>query len=272
MTAALAALPANPPASRPSAGGRVIAIASGKGGVGKTWLAITLAQALAQAGRRVLLLDGDLGLANADVQLGLNPRHDISTVLSGRLAPEAAAVPHEAGFEVLPGRSGSGALATLSPTALERVVALPREAAMAEAGQRWQEVVVDIGAGLDLAQRRLAAAADLLLVVATEEPTSLTDAYAVLKLHARDGVAGGSAAEARIVVNQATDAAAGRQTWAALDTAAQRFLGRGVPLAGVVRRDPKVPEAIRRQVPLLTRHPNSPAAQDVRALAQTLLD
>ncbi|MGK7865780.1 cellulose synthase operon protein YhjQ/BcsQ [Falsiroseomonas sp. E2-1-a20] len=240
--------------------GRVIAIASGKGGVGKTWLAITLAQALGQQGRRVVLLDADLGLANADVQLGLNPARDLAHVLAGGAAADAAlALP--AGFHLMPGRSGSGALAGLAGAALDQAVALPRRL-----GATWQDVVVDLGAGVGAAQRRLAAGADILLVVATEEPTSLTDAYAVLKLHAGDAPGG----DARLVVNLATSAAAGQRTHATLESATRRFLQRGLPLAGVVRRDAKVPEAIRRQTPLLTRHPACMAAQDVRALARGL--
>ena len=240
--------------------GRITAIASGKGGVGKTWFAITFAQALARGGRRVLLFDGDLGLANVDVQLGLNPQHDLGAVLSGRVGIEQAVQHHApAGFDILPGRSGSGALAALDGASLDAVLDLLRGAA-----SRWDEVVVDLGAGLEQPQRRMAAAADTLLVVATDEPTSLTDAYAVLKLHLQDKPRG----DVRIVVNQAPDAAGGKGTYETLRRACLTFLKREVPLAGIVRRDEKVRDAIRRQVPLLTRHPNSVAAEDVEGMAK----
>jgi flagellar biosynthesis protein FlhG len=244
--------------------GRILAIASGKGGVGKTWLAVTLAQAAlrARAGRRVLLFDGDLGLANVDVQLGLTPTHDISDVLAGRRTLAEAVQRHaESGLDILPGRSGSGALAALDEARIARVESLLHEAA-----RGWDLVVLDLGAGLDPATRRLAAAAQTLLVVATDEPTSLTDAYAVLKLHARDRPGGDS----RVVVNQAPEMATARRTYETLRRASMNFLGRDVPLAGVVRRDPRVRDAIRHQVPLLTRHPNTAAAEDVQALLRGL--
>jgi flagellar biosynthesis protein FlhG len=241
--------------------GRVIAIASGKGGVGKTWFAITLAQALARGGARVLLVDADLGLANVDVQLGFQPDRDLSAIIAGQ-APEQVAARHDAaGIDILAGRSGSGSLAALEGAALEAVLR-----AIGSAAARWDRVVVDLGAGLEAPQRRLAAAADTLLVLATEEPTSLTDAYAVLKLHARDRPAG----DARVVVNLAADAATGQRTHAALARAAATFLRREIPLAGVVRRDAKVRDAIRHQAPLLTRHPGCTAAQDVEAIARRL--
>jgi flagellar biosynthesis protein FlhG len=243
---------------RPALGrARRIAIASGKGGVGKTWFAITLAQALAEAGGNVLLFDGDLGLANVDIQLGLTPEHDLASVLAGRIALENAISPvPQAGFDVLPGRSGSGSLAALPQAQVETLLGtlgcVP-----------YDFLLLDLGAGLDAHTRRMAAWADTLLTIATDEPTSLTDAYAVLKLFAAERSKG----DARLVVNQAASVAAGRRTHETLARACKTFLGRTLPLAGIVRRDEHVREAIRRQTPLLTRHPTCSAAAEVRAIA-----
>ena len=241
---------------------RFVAIASGKGGVGKTWLAITLAHALVRAGRRILLFDADVGLANVDVQLGLMPSVDLGAVLSGTTGIMGAAVRHEtSGVEVLAGRSGSGALSGLSAGALDLVLTQLRAETT-----HYDTVLLDLSAGIERVPRRIAAWADLLLVVATDEPTSLTDAYAVLKLQSLDR----PGADARIVVNQATSMAAGQATYATLRRACMSFLHRDPPLAGIIRHDPKVRDAIRRQTPLLLRHPNCPAAEDVNALARAM--
>ena len=244
--------------------GRIVAVASGKGGVGKTWLAITLAHALARSGFRSLLIDGDLGLANVDVQLGLTPQGDLGEVVAGARPLIEAVTRHPGGFDVIAGRSGSLALAEADAAAVTALLAGAREAAAA-----YDYVLLDLAAGVERATRRMAVVADTLLVVATDDPTSLTDAYAVLKLYARDRGPRGHG-EARIAVNQATSAASGKRTYAALARACQTFLGAAPAMAGVVRRDDQVRAAIRRQSPLLDHAPGCPAAQDVAAIAHAL--
>ncbi len=253
--------------ARPATGGghrNLIAIASGKGGVGKTWLSITLCHALARAGQRALLFDGDLGLANVDIQLGLTPPKDLGGVLAGRHGLGAAAFTfEEGGFDIIAGRSGSGSLASLAP---DRLAALTAE--LAELAPRYQHVVLDLGAGVERTVRQLAARAGTCLVISTDEPTSMTDAYAFIKLMLLQN----RRADLRVVVNMAGSVREGERTYATLRKACESFLKTVPPLAGIVRRDAKVKEAIRHQSPLLMRHPNTEAAADVEALARRLIE
>lgn len=242
--------------------GRLIAVASGKGGVGKTWTGVSLSQALAENGRQVLLFDGDLGLANVDVQLGLMPNRNLALVLADQIRLKDAIMSVErGGFDVIAGTSGSGDLASVDPQIL---AATGRE--LKDLARHYHHAVLDLGAGIGRSIRFLSVLADTLLVITTDEPTSITDAYALIKIIS--ACAPGS--DIRIVVNMAASLDAGERTYTALLRACQTFLNVSPPLAGVIRLDSTVRKAIRAQTPLLDLAPESPAAQDIRRMANRL--
>ena len=252
----------------PSTGGRAalantIAVASGKGGVGKTWLSITLCHALARAGCKTLLFDGDLGLANVDVQLGLTPRLDLGGVLAGRARLADATLPYrDGGFDVIAGQSGSGSLSNLPADRLGRLLLN-----LADLTPSYDWAVLDLGAGIERTVRQLAARAQTCLIVTTDEPTSMTDAYAFIKLTVLNNLQ----SDLRLVVNMAESEREGEAVYTTVRKACESFLKVTPPLAGIIRRDGKVKDAIRHQAPLLVRHPNTTAAGDVERLAEALI-
>lgn len=249
--------PASPTFRR---GRNVIAVASGKGGVGKTWFSITLAHAMAKLGKSVLLFDGDLGLANVDVQLGLMPKRDLNDVIRGRLALEHVIQRYEdGGFDIVAGRSGQASLSALPS---QRLLMLRDQ--LLDVANKYDVVIVDLGAGVDRTVRLFAAAATKTLLVTTDEPTSLTDAYAFIKL----GSAAGASKHVNVVVNMAQSTIEGEKTYKTLLKACENFLRLSPPLAGMVRQDPRVKDTIRHQTPILTRSPNTDAAEDVQKIAR----
>jgi flagellar biosynthesis protein FlhG len=169
------------------------------------------------------------------------------------------------GFDLIAGRSGSGSLASMPINRLQALAA-----GLKLVGDSYDRVVVDLGAGIERPVRYLAGRAGYCLVVTTDEPTALTDAYALIKLLTLD--AGPAEVPIGVVVNMAASREIGQRTHETLAKACDRFLKRSVPLLGVIRRDPKVRDSIAHQTPLLVRHPGSPAAADIEALAQRLLE
>ena len=238
----------------------IVMIASGKGGVGKTWFSITFAHALAESGQKVLLFDADLGLANVDIQLGLMPEWDLSSFLSGQSTLDQAITPYaEGGFDIVAGRSGCGSLASLTHEKLDYLSESLRKLA-----KRYDVLIMDLGAGVGGTVRALSDIAARCYVVVTDEPTSLTDAYAFLKVTHKLQ----EAMHHHIVVNQVESTQEGARVYDTLKKVCENFLHYTPTFAGSVRRDKYVKESIRAQAPLLVRHGSSEAAQDVRALAR----
>lgn len=241
----------------------IIAIASGKGGVGKTWVSATIAHVFANSGRKALLFDGDIGLANVDVQLGVNPTVDLSDVFAGKASLKEAITNYEdGGFDIIAGRSGSGGLANLS---VDKINSLSRE--LNDLAKNYDVVLLDLGAGIEAQVQAMAQLASRVLIVLTDEPTSLTDAYAFIKVMRLQN----PDTNVQIIVNMAENQREGLKTYNAIQNACESFLKFTPRHAGTIRRDPKVKESIRAQKPILLKNSKSMAAADVAALAVKLM-
>jgi flagellar biosynthesis protein FlhG len=240
---------------------RVIAVTSGKGGVGKTSLAVNLAISLAQEGQKVILIDTDLGLANVDVVMGITPRHNLADVVAGRKGIVDILAPGPAGLEVVPGASGIAELANLSEEKRSRLLGL-----LGKLESRADTIVVDTAAGVSENVIAFAAAADRVLVIATPEPTSVTDAYATIKLISRHDIHGGLG----LVGNMVSDRAEAARIVERITSVASHFLKLQVDSVGYVLEDPSVPAAVRLRRPFLLQFPNSRASQCVRTIARRM--
>ncbi|MDO5536683.1 MAG: MinD/ParA family protein [Desulfovibrionaceae bacterium] len=239
---------------------QVFAVTSGKGGVGKTNLAVNLAATLARAGRRVVLLDADFGLANVDVLLGVYPPKDIFHLFHARTRLEDVLFPTQYGFSILPAGSGFNKVADLKTG--ERMELLQ---ALEPLASQVDVMIVDTGAGAGRTVLYFCMAAQERLLVLTPEPTSLADAYALIKsLKQTHGVE-----RFRVCVNMCSTERQGRQVFARLCDACDQFMtGVSLDLAGVIPQDPSVRQAVMKQKPFTQLAPGSEASQAVVRLAK----
>ncbi len=227
---------------------QVIAVSGGKGGVGKTTVSVNLAAAMAAAGRRVLLLDGDLGLANVDVLLGLTPRYTLQQVVSGERRLEEVLVDARPNLRVAPAASGVSRMANLDAASHAAIVH-----AFATLPERFDTLIVDTAAGIGDSVQRFTAAAQHVLVVLRDEPASLTDAYALIKVLSRDN----GVRRFRVLVNMMREGASGELLFRRLQRVTDRYLDVQLEYAGDLPEDRQLLKAVRAQRTVIEAFPNS---------------
>ncbi len=240
---------------RDQANHKIVMIASGKGGVGKTWFTATLAHIMSMNKKRVLLFDGDLGLANLDIQLGLYADKDLGGIVDGTISFHEAITEYKEGnFDIIVGRSGFGYLANISPARLSIVREEIRHSA-----SDYDFILMDLGAGIGDNIQSLANISGQCLLVLTDEPTSLTDAYAFIKVIKRSY----PALHIKIIVNQVDSLQSGKQIYNGFASVCQKFLKFAPDLGGIIRKDNRVKHSIRQQESIVKLYPNSRSIKDV---------
>lgn len=257
-----------PPSAAKAARAQIIAVTSGKGGVGKTFMAANLAAALSRRGERVLVLDADLGLANLDVVLNLHPKITLHDVFTDKAELEQAILPAPGGFSVLLAGSGLVEYSRLTPEVREQLLGVIQKVA-----PRFDRIVLDTGAGISDVVLYAVSLADEVMVVATPEPTSLTDAYATIKVLAAQQ----QRRVIKMVVNQVGRIGEGRAVRSQLQQVVDRYVSNGtetplkLELLGEVPSDSAVREAVQRRHLLLEAFPGCEAAKAVAGIAEKLL-
>lgn len=240
---------------------RVIAITSGKGGVGKTHTSVNLGLSLVQQGYKVLILDADLSLANVNVLLGFTPSANIQDILSGKAEAKDVIVNHETGIDILPASSGISDL-----TLLEQSEKMALVSALDELANEYDFLIVDTGAGIGSNVMYFNVAAEEIIVVIDPEPTTITDAYAAIKVlsteHGRKHFS--------IIVNRLPKSKDGRKSYAKLAAATDKFLNVGMRYLGSIAEDEAVTEAVLAQTPYLELYPSSKASRDVVHIAKKI--
>lgn len=242
--------------------GRLIAIASGKGGVGKTSMTLNIARTLAKDGKKVLVFDGDLGLANVDVQLGVSPAADLSDVIRGDKTLKEVITKTPVGFDIIAGRSGNEDLPFT--TSLDRRNIL-RD--LKDLTDSYDLIIMDVAAGVGDDVLTFATVAERTILVVTPDPSSITDAYAVIKLLKLRH----DTANCEVLVNQANGMTEGRKTYEKLKVASAKFLGLELKLFDIMEYDRNYTMAVRLQQLVSDAFPHTKASTAMQHIARKAL-
>jgi len=238
---------------------RVIAVTSGKGGVGKSNVTVNLAVTLAQSGERVMLMDADMGLANIDVLLGLSPGLNLSHVINGECSLEETIIDGPAGIKIVPASSGIASMSDLTPAQNAGIIR-----SFSELTEPVDTLLIDTAAGLSDSVVSYTRAAREVIVVVCDEPASITDAYAMVKVMNRDfGVE-----RFHVLANQAAGAQQGRELYNKLARVSQKFLDVTLDFLGSVPYDECLKKAVQKQKSVVEAFPRSPSALAFKQIAK----
>jgi flagellar biosynthesis protein FlhG len=241
---------------------KVIAVSGGKGGVGKTNVSLNTAISLAKLGKRVLVLDADLGLANVDVMLGLRVKRNLSHVLSGECELDDIIIQGPAGINIIPATSGTQSMVDLTPAEHAGLIR-----AFSDMKTKFDILIVDTAAGIsDMVLSFCRASQDVLLVVC-DEPTSITDCYALMKLLSRDH----GLFKFKVVANMVRTPNEGKNLFAKLAKVTDRFLDVTLELVAIIPYDENIRKSVRKQQAIVEAYPNSPASIGLKALAKNIV-
>ncbi|WNO62302.1 MinD/ParA family protein [Rheinheimera sp. MMS21-TC3] len=237
---------------------KVISVSGGKGGVGKTNVSLNLAMALSQLGKKVIVLDADLGLANCDVMLGLRVEKNLSHVLSGEVSLDDIIIEGPFGIKIIPASSGSQSMTELAPAEHAGLIR-----AFSEMETAVDVLLVDTAAGISDMVLSFSRASQDVMVVVCDEPSSITDAYALMKILSRDhGVD-----KFKIVANMVRSVKEGQELFAKLTRVTDRFLDVNLELVATVPYDENVRKAARKQKAFIEAFPKTPASMAIKSLA-----
>ncbi|MEM9296130.1 MAG: MinD/ParA family protein [Planctomycetota bacterium] len=242
-------------------GGSSLVITSGKGGVGKTTISVNLAVALARLGRKVVLIDGDLGTANCDLLCGVTPKATLAQVVAGRRAIQDAVTPAPGGFGLVAGASGLSSMADLAPPVRNRLIEH-----LATLESACDVLLIDTGAGIGPGVLSLVRCADRALVVTHAEPPAMADAYAVIKAVSR----GSGPVDMRLLVNRAHGTEEAAAVYARIAGVARRFLGLSLGYGGHVPEGAEASQAVSRRRPVLLESPRCGVSRSLVALAHRI--
>lgn len=243
-------------------GTRVIAVTSGKGGVGKSSFAVNCALALSKYKQRVIILDADLGLANVDIILGINPQYNLSHVIAGEMPLSEIIFNGPRGIKIIPGGSGMYHLANLKDWQLESFLAkLSHLDGMAD------YLIVDTGAGLSKTVLSFVLSSDEVFLLTTTEPTAMTDAYGLVKTIHAEKYQG----RIKLIVNRVPSEVEAKIAYSKLNIALERFLHYSIDYLGHLQEDPRVAQSVKEQQPYVLSYPHTVAANDINTIAERII-